>query len=179
MIVSTASSAIFRKRRSQGFALIVALLLMVALSFIGVSALRNVSLQEKMAGNLYYRTIAFHESEGALRFARQRVESDWQSDAIPAANVETTLGIWGRVLDQPMLSFFSLPSSWSSATALASLKSTRPVSAQYVIEQLPGKNPRCGTGTDCDATFVRSSARAVDSVTNASVVTQEWAMFPK
>ncbi len=163
----------------RGFALVVALLLMVALSFIGVSALRNVSLQEKMAGNLYYRTIALHESEGALRFARQRVESDWQNDAIPAANNETSLGVWGKIVSQPTLAFYSLAANWSSATTLTSLLSTRPVATQYVIEQFPSKIPKCGTGTNCDATFVRSSARAVDPVTNAAVVTQEWAMYPK
>lgn len=167
---------------SQGFALVVALLLMVALSFIGVSALRNVSLQEKMSGNLYYRAVALHEAEGALRFARQRVEADWQSDSIPAANFESTLGVWGKLVDKPMLSYFTLAANWATATSLTSLLSARPVASQYVIEQLPGKIPRCGSTpnpSDCDAVFVRATARAVDPATNASIVTQEWAMYPK
>ena len=77
----------------KGFVLIVALMLMVALSFLGVSALRNVTLQERMTGSQYYRTIALHESDGALRYARQVIQSAWQSNAIPALNASDSIAL--------------------------------------------------------------------------------------
>jgi Tfp pilus assembly protein PilX len=167
-------------QNSRGFALIVALLLMVALAFIGVSALRNVTLQEKMAGNLYYRTIALHESEAGMRFARQRIESDWLQDTIPAGNSEETLGTWGAVVGTPSLSFFSKAANWSSATTINSLLSSRPVDAQFTVEQFaPPRDILCGSGQQCNFLYVRSSARAVDTLTGAAVVTQEWAKYPK
>jgi type IV pilus assembly protein PilX len=168
-----------------GFSLIVALLLMVALSFIGVSALRNVSLQEKMAGNLYYRTVSMHESEGALRFAQQRIASAWATDAITSATTVTTPEMWSSVAGVvPTLSFFSAASTWANSVSLTSFLTSRPINAQYVVEQLDSASARGSQiGSDSGDTgvkvkYFRSSARAVDPATNASVVTQEWAMYP-
>ncbi len=165
--------------RQSGFALIVALLLMVALSFIGISALRNVTVQERMAGNQYYRTVALHESEGALRYARQVIQSTWQSDAIPAPNASSSIALWSGLVAQSSIAFFASGANWSAATNIASLLSTRPLSAQYVVETLDSNAAPCDDKTECKSYFIRSSTRVVDPVTNASVVTQEWSTYPK
>jgi len=167
------------RRNSGGFALIVAILLMVALSFVGVAALRNVSLQERMAGNSYYRTIATHESEAGLRLVRQKLEDAWINDAIPASGSTSALSSWDGLVNKSSIAFFTAANSWSSVSAVTSLSSTRPVAVKAAIEQKTGQLPLCDEQSKCPADFFRTSARANDSATGANVITQEWSMFPK
>ena len=163
----------------EGFALIVALMLLVALSFIGVSALRNVTLQERMAGNQYYRAVALHESDGALRYALQLIQSAWQSDAIPAPTASGSIALWSSLVPQSSIAFFASGANWSGATTVPSLLSTRPVAAQVAIEVLDQGAAPCDSNTECRSYFIRSTTRVVDPVTNASIVTQEWSTYPK
>ena len=174
-----ASSRLLVASSQKGFALIVALMLLVALSFIGVSALRNVTLQERMTGNQYYRTVALHESDGALRYARQVIQSAWQSNAIPAPNASGSIALWSNLVPQSSIAFFASSANWSGATTVPSLLSTRPVAAQVAIEILDQGAAPCDSNTECRSYFIRSTTRVVDPVTNASVVTQEWSTYPK
>ena len=165
--------------KQEGFALIVALMLLVALSFIGVSALRNVTLQERMAGNQYYRTVALHESDGALRYARQVIQSAWQGDAMPVPTASGSIALWGNLITQSSIAFFASGANWSGATTVPSLSSTRQVAAQVAIEVLDQGAAPCDSNTECRSYFIRSTTRVVDPVTNASIVTQEWSTYPK
>ncbi|KEA64591.1 Type IV fimbrial biogenesis protein PilX [Marinobacterium lacunae] len=47
--------------------LIVALIMLLLISIIGVSAMQSTSMEERMAGNLYDRHTAFQAAEAALR----------------------------------------------------------------------------------------------------------------
>ncbi|MCG5509823.1 pilus assembly PilX family protein [Ectothiorhodospira lacustris] len=51
----------------QGSALIIALVFLLLMTMVGVSALQQTTLQERMAGNLRDRNLAFQASEAALR----------------------------------------------------------------------------------------------------------------
>ncbi|WP_412852280.1 PilX N-terminal domain-containing pilus assembly protein [Ectothiorhodospira shaposhnikovii] len=51
----------------QGSALIIALVFLLLMTMVGVSALQQTTLQERMAGNLRDRSLAFQASEAALR----------------------------------------------------------------------------------------------------------------
>lgn len=59
----------------QGSALIVALVMLLLLSLIGISSMQGTVLQERMASNLQDRNIAFQASERALK-----VGEDWLAD---------------------------------------------------------------------------------------------------
>lgn len=52
-----------------GIALIVALVLLVAVTLLGISGIRNTSMQERMSGNMYDRSLAMQAAESALRAA--------------------------------------------------------------------------------------------------------------
>lgn len=54
-------------RRQQGAALVVGLIILVVLTLIGVQAMRTNIVQERMAGNMRERNIAFQAAEAALR----------------------------------------------------------------------------------------------------------------
>lgn len=53
--------------RQHGMALIVSLILLLALTLLGLAAMQNTSLEERMAGNLRAENVAFQASESALR----------------------------------------------------------------------------------------------------------------
>lgn len=55
--------------RQQGVALVVALVLLVLVTLVGLAAIRGTTMQQKMASNLYDREIAFQSTEAALRAA--------------------------------------------------------------------------------------------------------------
>lgn len=55
----------------HGAALIIGLIMLLILSLLGVTAISNVTLQEKMAGGLIDRNRAFQAAETALRVAEE------------------------------------------------------------------------------------------------------------
>lgn len=61
------------RARQHGISLVVVLLLLVAMSLLGVAVLRGSAMQERMSGNLRDRTIAFQAAEAALRYAQESV----------------------------------------------------------------------------------------------------------
>ena len=59
-----------RTRKQRGVALIVALILLVIISLLGLSSMRNTGLQERMTANLFSRSQEFQEVETAARDAQ-------------------------------------------------------------------------------------------------------------
>lgn len=55
------------RRRCSGVALVVALILLVVLTLLGLSSVRTVALEERMTANTYDRSLAFQAAEAALR----------------------------------------------------------------------------------------------------------------
>ena len=53
--------------RQQGAALMVALILLVVMTLLGLASIRIVLQEERMAGNAYDRSLAFQAAEAALR----------------------------------------------------------------------------------------------------------------
>jgi type IV pilus assembly protein PilX len=175
----------FSQQHGQnGFVLVVALLLLVALSFIGVSSLRNVSLQERMAGNTYYRILSSHDADAALRLARASIDKV-RFDPTEQFGSTTPTG-WQSSVGDSSTAFWTSASTWTSAAGATGLAvATNPLDVRWSVEQQPGTIPGCpqrstinsGIG-DCRAYFLRSTSRASDSVTGAAAVLQDWAMFP-
>jgi type IV pilus assembly protein PilX len=65
-------------RRQRGVALVVALILLVVATLIGLAASRGTALQERMSSNTYDRSLAFQRSESALRAAESAITANWQ-----------------------------------------------------------------------------------------------------
>ncbi|MEO6080400.1 MAG: PilX N-terminal domain-containing pilus assembly protein [Steroidobacteraceae bacterium] len=65
-------------RGQRGVALVVALILLVVATLIGLAATRTTMLQEKMSGNTFDRSLAFQRTESALRAAEVAITADWQ-----------------------------------------------------------------------------------------------------
>lgn len=56
-----------RGYRQRGVALVIALVLLIAVTLIGLAGIRGTTLQERMAGNYYDRETAFQAAEAALQ----------------------------------------------------------------------------------------------------------------
>ena len=68
--------------RQQGVALVMAMLFLLILTLIGVSALSSTSMQEKMAGNSQNKHAAFQAAESALIEGESLVQG-WTSSTEP------------------------------------------------------------------------------------------------
>jgi type IV pilus assembly protein PilX len=65
-------------RRERGVALVVALILLVVATLIGLAASRGTILQERMSSNSFDRGLAFQRSEAALRAAEVALRTEWR-----------------------------------------------------------------------------------------------------
>jgi Tfp pilus assembly protein PilX len=54
------------RQRQEGIALVVGLIFLLVMTMIGISSLSTTALEERMAGNLQHKTLAFQTSEAAL-----------------------------------------------------------------------------------------------------------------
>lgn len=79
-MISTSPSHIHRQ---QGFVLTMALVFLVLLTIIGVTALSTTTLEEKMAGNMKDRNLAFQSAETALLAGEQWVDAQLQKPGFP------------------------------------------------------------------------------------------------
>lgn len=60
-------------RNQRGISLLVVLVLLIVTSILGIAVLRSSAMQERMAGNLRDRSLAFQAAETAMRFAQDAV----------------------------------------------------------------------------------------------------------
>ncbi|MHB1273755.1 MAG: pilus assembly PilX family protein [Rhodanobacter sp.] len=65
-----------RARGQRGVALVVALILLVVITLVGLAAVRGTIMQNKMASNLFDRQIAFQSTEAAMRVAAALVATN-------------------------------------------------------------------------------------------------------
>jgi type IV pilus assembly protein PilX len=65
-------------RRQRGVALVIALIMLVIVTLIGLAASRGTLLQERMSANSFDRSLAFQRSESALRAAENAITANWR-----------------------------------------------------------------------------------------------------
>ena len=153
----------------RGAALIVAMVMLLAMTVLGVTAVRNTNLQERMAGNLRDSNLAFQSAERALREG----ETFLRSPTIPpftGANGLLTMqddagqgSFWRRLMTGPET---AEPRPGVLEVASAPL---------YVIEEMPpvpvaGGSERFGPLPDVG--FYRVTAQAVGGTADAVAILQ-------
>lgn len=159
-------------RSQQGAALVVVLcmVMLVAMTIIGVTGMQTTILQEKMAGNMRDRDLAFQAAEAALREA----ELFLQQAVLPPFNGED--GLY-----QPDRSLWNNAAVWSSSTSPDSVEYSGTISGvavqpRYIIEELPPvPEPLGSLAADepvPDAGLYRITARSVGGTERAVVILQ-------
>jgi type IV pilus assembly protein PilX len=62
----------------RGVALVVALILLVLATLIGLASIHGTTLQARMSSNMYDRSLALQRSEAALRAAESAITGNWK-----------------------------------------------------------------------------------------------------
>lgn len=131
-------------RSQRGVALIVALILLVVMTLLGLSAMRSVTLEEKMAANTYDRSLSFQAAESALRQAEALLElTPPATPPTPPAGTCLGNGFCGTPVtgDPFRWSDKNFPvANWADAATVNS--GAIAITPQYLIEHL-GSNFRC------------------------------------
>lgn len=166
-----------RQSRQRGVALVVALILLIVITLVGLAAVRGTIMQQKMTANFYDRQVAFQADEAALRVAEAAI----QAAASPAAfrNCSPTGGVvcLANPLTDPQLPASAITNVPVSAFDASRLSASQP---QYVIEylgnfQIPSpvvtQLSSCSGYSPCGSTnyadFYRITARSGPANANA------------
>lgn len=97
-------------RNQKGAVLVVALIMLLLLTILGVSSMQNTSLQEVMAGNTRDHTVAFESAELALREAEAKLPTVPALQNMPAATTSfTALSGVDEVVKQPAYRITPIP----------------------------------------------------------------------
>lgn len=154
-------------QQQRGMVLIVCLIVLVVVTIMGLSSIRDTSMEEKMAGNMKNRNMAFQAAESALREGEAFVET---TSVLPSFDGSDGL--------YPQLSDVLHGVSWSVSSAVRSYGSTLSGLAEdpvYIIEQmeseLESESLEASQSADTQ-TYYRITARAVGSTATAVVILQ-------
>lgn len=116
--------------RQRGFALIVSMLILLVLTILVINAVRNTSLNEKMAGNYMDRTRAQQAAEQALR----------QAEALLVANGDTCVtgcAVSAGTVVASSVNVTAMPSIWSDTGATTmGLATDQHTSGKFQVAQL-------------------------------------------
>jgi type IV pilus assembly protein PilX len=143
----------------RGVALVVAMILLLVATLIGLAASRDTVLQERMSSNSYDRSLAFQRSESALRAAEAAISSD------PA--IATLGGIDCSLTGCPIVpanAFTGTSANWRDVpTSFDINDAVTPGVPQYHIA-LMGIGPDEGAGQDENAAANEGGAAAPSNV---------------
>jgi type IV pilus assembly protein PilX len=175
--------------RQRGSALIFALVFLLVMTVIGVTGMQGTTQQEKMAGNMRNRNLAFQAAEAALRAGEMYVDPVIKAGVCnrpaPAAfdgtkgllQPQTTGGDDGAfwmTWDWENISCPNSPTDTScpdDGTTLAEVAEQ----PRYVIEDISSLDPVCSAcyaGTPPGCYCYRITARGVGGTTDAIVILQ-------
>lgn len=168
-------------RQQAGAVLIVGLVLLLILTVIGLASIRGSDLQERMAGNMRDRNMAFQASEAALREGE-----DVLNLAVLPSFAGTVVGYWpdlnkpGAPRTRPVI---WTPQDWEANSVRLAADTIDDITDQprYTIEKVivTGMAAKEGSGVDHesvervqDAEYFRITSRGVGLTNDSEVVLQ-------
>lgn len=163
------------KLRQRGAALIVALVMLLVLTLIAVTASRTSTLQERMAGNLRQSSLAFEAAEATLRVGEKWVEDQIGGPRPVAVTVSGCGSPPCEVLELDELDPLDYSATWDTSNVHAYTEIPYGVAEapEYFIEeqQVVRDSLNVGMSTDTSARhYYRISARAVGGTTSAESI---------
>jgi type IV pilus assembly protein PilX len=87
---------VLARRQQRGAVLIVALMLLVVLTLLALSAVQDTTLEEHMAGNMRSENVSFQSAEAGLREGETWIS---EQSGKPVASSSGSNGVW--ILDSP------------------------------------------------------------------------------
>ena len=110
--------------KQSGSVLIISLILLVAMTLIGVTAMRTTVLEEKMAGNMRNKEVAFQAAEATLRAAERYIQNNvistvsFDNDGSDGLYNNDDVRIWENInwTDSDSLEYSAFNSSYNVAS---------------------------------------------------------------
>ena len=130
-------------RRQKGVALVVALVLLLVVTVLGLASMRGTVLQERMTANTYDRSLAFQAAEAALREGERWVMENPPKPTAGACDGAGTCGIPDPA-DDPVWQDEDIWDEAHSATdahAHTIDVGTLPVPPKFIVELLADSVP--------------------------------------
>lgn len=130
------------RANQRGVALVVALILLLVITLVGLAAVRGTIMQQKMAANMLDRQVAFQNAEAAMRAAAVTIAT---SPANIARNCQTASAVClANPFDDKGLPAGSIHTITASQYTKGALAASQP---QFVIENMGSfANPDTNTG---------------------------------
>lgn len=162
--------------RQSGSVLIVTILLLLALTIIGLSTVVLNSTQTRIATNSADQQIAFQTAEGALAEAQQMILTGIQSNTLDVSSFQdTSPSSTGLYVTKPGNDPLWTTVDWTSAIQSFKGKSAQPSS--YIVELLPSFHVK-GTPQNQRTLAFRISAHAVGASGGSPVILQTVLQIP-
>ncbi|RYY73167.1 MAG: hypothetical protein EOO52_18925 [Gammaproteobacteria bacterium] len=168
--------------KEKGAVLIIGLIMMLLLTVIGLASIRGSDLQERMAGNMRDRNLAFQAAEAGLR------EGELVSSGISSLATPRALNTNGYFENLNLSSTVRRPALWEKTNWEAGTNSIKLASntisnvadqPRYVIEKIivPFDTANQGGGIDAgspqeDKLYYRVTSRGLGGTTDTEVVLQ-------
>jgi type IV pilus assembly protein PilX len=141
------SSSNIAQQAQRGFVLIVAMILLLLLTILGLAAAQSTMLEERMAGNARNHQLAFQAAEAGLSAAYSGILQDLWSNTDFAGNANGLYLLSDCCGGAQWTSAWTLPNVWNTAipisTPVPSLTVPGQINQQpvFIIEQLPPVAP--------------------------------------
>lgn len=161
-------------RRQHGAVLVTSIILLLIMTLIGLTGMQVTTLEEKMAGNMRDRNLAFQAAESALRAA----ESVLSQATLPTFYNDGTNGLYTQSSTASILSNLTDSAAWAAANTVTYTDGNLAhiaAAPEYIIQQLPSVD---GGGSSLDGStfsttdFFQVTARGTGGTTSAVVVVQ-------
>lgn len=157
--------------RQSGVVLAISLVMLLLLTLIGITGTQTSSLQEKMAGNLRDKDLAFQAAESALAVAQRSLLSP---NVLPSFDDLGTGGFYSETSTLPTAASIMTDQFWTAhpvATSTVNALSNEIPAPVYIIQQLSV----CLSGT-CPPGLIsktyRITVRATGRSTDTVVILQ-------
>jgi type IV pilus assembly protein PilX len=155
-------------KKQGGAALMVALVMLLILTVIGVTAIRTTTLQERMAGNMRDANLAFQAAEAGLRDGEALV----RGAVLPP--FDGTAGLLQVEPDAGRTAYWNAY-NWAGNSRVTAGVDGVAALPNYVVEELPPVPVEGGSerfGPLPDVGFYRVTARGVGGTTDAVSILQ-------
>jgi len=136
-----------RKSGERGVALVVALVLLVVATLIGLAGVRGTNLQERMSANMYDRSLAFQRAEAALRDAERAITANWRIADLGGADCSPTSGNLCTAVP-------ATNAAWTSVGGSYNVNNDKtPGTPQYFIQFMGTGSSQSSLGLDANADY--------------------------
>lgn len=120
--------------RQNGFALVVALIILVIITLVALGSLRSTTLQTRMAANLYDRALALQNAESALMAAQAQVAAIPDIAELSGTSCTSSDGVCPPT---PLNTWTADSTGWVGVDATYQNNSTLyPANSQYHVDYL-------------------------------------------